>query len=404
MSRALAAAALALLLAGAAGAEPGVAADPRVDLMGLLQRLSGDPSAARNPASDAAAERFAPWAAHPAVARLARMRERSFGGIVPAQYAFYLSTPLPAAESLPAPELFALRAGGRSELAAWRAELADFALASDYARWWEGRAAARAEELAAVRRGADRELGRPLARLLGARLWASWTVVVSPFHPPGGGAAWVVEENPGRPDVYVVYGPSYRGARPEPEDPLLFAESALPEAIFAVAYVLYELCRPALSASRAACDENCVHRHWVSAVSASLVGQLWGARARSEHRRRWPGGALQPEVDRAFEAYLIGRARWPDVIEARGPLSAPFLGGREPRCELLDASRYGDRLFSRRLAAYLDARLESRPDPALRRARAELEARRALSPASPERAGRPAALGRAEGRAGSSGR
>jgi len=387
-----AALALVLLSAGVArGIEPEISSDVRIDLVGLLERLSGDPGAARNPVSDAAVEHFAPWAAHPAIVHLAGMRRGGFSGAVPAQYALYLTTSPVLREALPVPSFFVERAGGRAVLDAWLAELSDFVRASGFLEWERARAAAREEELASVRAASGGEdLGAPLTRLLGARPWSSWNAVVSPFFPPGGSAAWIVEETSGRPAVFTVYGPTWRSRGPgQPphlaaDEPVRFAECVLPEAAFVMAYAVYEVCRPVLRAAPNVCDvassgssEDCVHRHWVRSIVHRLLKDRWGRRAAKEHRKRWPGGSRQAQADAALDSYASDRVRYPDLMDARGILSAPFLEGHAPECRLVDRSRWQEQLYSRRLASYLDARLELRPDEELEAARRELAAARA---------------------------
>ncbi|MEQ1918939.1 MAG: hypothetical protein ABL955_07040, partial [Elusimicrobiota bacterium] len=262
---------------------------------------------------------------------------------------------------------------------------------SGFLEWERERAAAREEELAIVRAASGGEdLGAPLTRLLGARPWSSWTAVVSPFFPPGGSAAWIVEETSGRPAVFTVYGPSWRSPGPGlasrlvADEPARFAESVLPEAAFVMAYAVYEVCRPALRAAPNACAgesagsaEDCVHRHWVRAIVHRLLKDRWGRRAAKEHRKRWPSGSRQPTVDAALDDYVSDRVRYPDMMDARGLLSSPVLEGRVPECRLVDRSRWQEQLYSRRLASYLDARLELRPDVELEGARRELATARA---------------------------
>jgi len=391
-------AALVLAAAPAFAAEPvpapapAIVADARLDLVGLLQRLSGDPSATRNPESDAAVLRFAPWKDHPAVKDLARMRAAGFAWDAPAQYAVYLSS-LPAlSEARPAPDFFATLAGGRAALDAWRAELADFARVSDFPAWERERAPRREAELAAVRASADGDLAAPLAAFLGARTWDSWTVAVSPFFPPGGGASWILEEKPGRPDVVVVYGPSWtrrsawRRSRPVADEPRAFAAGAWPEAAFSMTYAVYEACRPVLKPSPSVClgmqgltnAEDCVQQHWVRGIVARLIASRYGAAAAKSYREHWPPTAYQAGVDAALAAYEGDRSRYKDLMDAADLLSAPFQpDGRAPACRAVDPSRWRETVYARRLAYYLDARLEARPDADLEKVRAELAAFRA---------------------------
>lgn len=304
--------------------------------------------------------------------RLAEMRAHGFAWDAPAQYAVYLSTPPDLREVHPAPDFFASLAGGKDELTAWRAELSDFAKVSGFLDWEKERAPEREAELASVRAAADgRELAAPLAAYLGAKPWASWTVAVSPFFPPGGGASWVLEEKPGLPDVIVVYGPSWskgshwRRSRPVPDSPAEFAAGAWPEAVFAMTYVLYEVCRPALKPVPDACagleglvnPEDCVQQTVVRGVVARLIEGEFGAAAARAYRAHWPATPYQDKEDAALLAYEADRAAEPDLMAAAGRLFAPFQAdGKAPTCRLIDHSRDAETVYSRRLRYYQEAR------------------------------------------------
>jgi len=313
------------------------------------------------------------------------MRAKGFGWDAPAQYAVYLSSDL--REAAPAPDFFAALAGGKAELGAWRGELSDFVRVSGFPDWERGREPAREKELAAVRAaGAGRDLAAPLARYLGLRPWSSWTVVVSPFFPEGGGASWVLEEKSGRPDVVVVYGP-YRRNGPkillDAGAPAEFAAGAWPEAVFSATYALYEACRPALRPAADACrglpglvnPEDCVQQVWVRGIVARLVEGEFGAAAARAYREHWPPTPYQEKIDAALRAYEAGRASASDLMDAAGALAAPFQAdGKAPACRLVDRARWPEAVYARRAAYYLEARLERRPDAELEKARADLVA------------------------------
>jgi hypothetical protein len=378
----------AAVAAPAAAARPTIVADARFDLVGLLERLSGDPHAPSNPVSDAAVVRFARWKDHPAVTRLTKMREKGFAWDAPAQYAVYLSSPPELREVYPAPSFFATLAGGKAELDAWRGDAADFARVTGFLDWERERAPQRETELSAVRAAAGgRDLEAPLVRYLGLRSWADWTIVVSPFFPNGGGASWVLEEKPGRPDVYVVFGlywqkkgfwgrSSMSGGSAEK-----YAQSVWPEAVFSTTYALYEVCRPVLKFSPGACEgmrglvnaEDCVQQTWVRGVVARLMASEFGAPAARAYREHWPPTPYQEKVDAALSAYENERATSPDLMSAAGALLAPFQAdGKAPDCRLVDRARWPEVVYARRLSYYLEGRLEARPDAELEKARADI--------------------------------
>jgi hypothetical protein len=392
MSPARALLALALLLPSLAAAEPRVATDPRMELMGLLLRLAGDARSPRNAFADAAAERFAAYSSHPAVRRLAAALEHGAGRALPAQYAVYLSSPPELSELYPAPPYFSAPFGGRAELEAWRVELSSFARVSGFLDWERETRPEREGFAAAAGAAGKAELGRPLARLLGARTWGEWTVVPSAFHEEGAGDSWVLEEKPGLPDVYVLLGPR---AKPAGE-PLSwgsteqFAAGVLPEAVFTMAYAVYEACRPSFNANAAACEgqatglvnpEDCVQQYWVRELTARVVEQTAGPRAAAAYRASWHGPFSAP-VRAAVDRYLAERGRYRDLLDAADLLFGPFRSlSPGAACRPLDPARYAEPAYARRMGYYLRARLEARPDPA---ARAALDALGAQSrPATP---------------------
>ena len=371
----------------ASAAQPEVRADARLDLVGLVQRLSGDPHAPRNLESDAAAERFAKWAGHPAVTGLAKLRAAGFAWDIPMQYALYLSTPPSLTPALPAPPFFAETAGGAASLEAWRAALADFARVSGFMDWEKEREPRRREELAAVRAslgGAD--LSADLVAELGAKTWDKWTVTVSPFFARGGVGAWVLEEKAGRPDIVVMYGPDWK-PRPAADPPSVFAAWVYPEAAFSMAYAIYDACRPVLKPAADVCagqhidnPEDCVQQSWVRGVVARVVRKRYGAEAEEAYRSLAPRTAVQSRIDQALDGYDRERTKYKDLMDFRGPLIAPFVEKGKDACPVVDPARWSEKVYARRLAYYLDGRLEAHPDPELEKVRARLAAFRAAEP------------------------
>lgn len=369
-----------------ARAEPDVRSDARLDLVGLVQLLSGDPHAARNLEADAAFERFERWSRHPAVKGLTAMRKNGFAWDIPLQYALYLSSPPALAEAYPAPSFFAETAGGAAALAAWREDLVDFARVSGFMDWEREREPRRREEIEAVRASAGgADLAPDLIAELGLKPWSSWTVVTGPFFGRGGVGAWVLEEKAGRPEIVVMYGPN-RNPRPSPDSPARFAAWVYPEAAFAMAYALYEVCRPAMKPVPGVCEgmgsmnnpEDCVEQRWVRGLVARVVERRFGPDSASEYRAQRPPSKFQDGVDAALDVYDSDRAKYKDIIDARALLAAPVQpDGKSPACAVVSPERFPETVYARRLAYYLDGRLEAHPDSALAKARARLEAFRA---------------------------
>jgi hypothetical protein len=314
------------------------------------------------------------------------MRRHGFAWDIPMQYAMYLSTPPALREVYPTPDFFGEMAGNRMILDAWRGELSDFARVSGFLDWEKERAPLREAELAAVRAstgGAD--LSAELVAELGVKTWASWTVAVGPFFARGGGGAWVIEEKPGRPDIVVMYGPKY-APEPVPDTPERFAAGVTPEVIFSLAYAILESCRPHMILTMAVCEglpnlrnpEDCAEQLWVRGIVGRLVERRYGRKGVEEYLESWSRSPYQAKVSAALGEYEKNRARYKDLMDARGILAAPFQpDGRAPECVVSDPTRWGEKIYARRLVYYLEARLEAHPDPELKKTLVDLKAYRA---------------------------
>jgi hypothetical protein len=363
--------ALSLLPAGAAAEpQPRVATDARMDLMGLVQLLSGAPRVPRNPFTDAAAVRFSRFRSHPAVLALAAMRARGGGDGYAAEYAVYLSSPPELSENPPAPVLFADAFGGRAALEAWRRDLSAFARDSGFLTWEEETRGEREAFADAARRAqGGRDLAAPLVRMLGARTWGDWIVYVSPFFPQGNSDAWILEEKVGRPQVAVFFGPYWEEGHFSGGHPEEFAADAWPEAVFTMTYALSEACRPAYRPARDICRgldgllnaEDCVQHYWVREVVGRLLEENFGRPAASAYRARSKSGPRDDEARTSIEAYLHDRVRYRDLVDAAAPLYAPF-GVLEAPCRTDDPGRFDHPIYARRMSYYLEARLEAGPD------------------------------------------
>lgn len=376
----LAAFALAAACAAAASALE-IRSDMRVDLIGLLQQLSGDNAFQRSEALARTLREFEPFRSHPAVQRMALMRGRGFKGNIPGQYAVYLSTGPDLRETYPAPEFFAGKAGGAEQLRLFLKEAGDFVRDTRFASWH----AARGEEAARLN-GALREsiagvdLEGPLVRYLGLRSWASWVMVPSVFYRPGVTSSWILEEKPGLPDIFVILGPNSEGDKRAFGDAATLAEGIWSEPLFSTAYVMVELCRPQLQPVKGLCDErwdvsdseSCFEKRWVDAIKARLGKTVFG-----DGWRSGPEEPLRSEIGRGVDSALIDyeshRQAHTDMIGSTAMLAAPMQrGGLPPDCLLIDEGRFQEALYARRLAWYLDMRLARKPEPELLSVRSRL--------------------------------
>lgn len=368
---------LAFAFGAPAAAALEVRSDVRVDLVGLLQLMAQGNGVARSDYLKGVLKRFEPFKSHAAVRRLAEMGKSGFRGDIPGNYAVYLSAPPDIREAFPVPEFFTDNAGGRPQLSAFLLEMNGFVLDSGFMEWH----ASQREEIALVENSlretlAGADLEGPLVRYLGLRSWDRWIVVPSPFFPEADGSSWVLEEKPGLPDVYVIYGPSWVKGRavfgPVPR----IAHGVWPEAIYSTLYVMVELCRPQLRLVRDVCEsrwkfkdaemESCVEKRWMDAIRRRLQEQVFGEGGHA--------GPPQSKLDRAVASALIEyegqRERYPDMISRTADLLAPLQSdGLPANCRLIDESRFQETLYARRLEWYLEMRLSARPDSDLMKVR-----------------------------------
>ncbi|HEX4046862.1 MAG TPA: hypothetical protein VH309_03465 [Elusimicrobiota bacterium] len=369
--------------ADAAAPQPRVATDARMDLMGLVELLSGAPGVPRDPFTDAAAARFSSLRGDPAVRGAAAIRARGASRGLLMQYAVYLSSPPELAETAPIAPYFYAPFGGRARLEDWRKDLSAFARKSGFLAW-ENETRAQRESFAAAARRAQggRDLGAPLQRLLGARTWGDWVVFVTPFSPEGGSDSWIMEERGGRPQVVVIFGPYWDGRSFGVVRPAEFAAAAWPEAVFTMTYALSEACRHAFLLTHEICRglpglvniEDCVQHYWVRELVARLVEGSYGRAAASGYLETG-GGPYDGAVRASIETYVRGRARYRDLLDAAAPLYAPFNGGASAAaCRVDDPARFSEPIYARRMAYYLEGRVEAGPDA---KASAELEELRA---------------------------
>jgi hypothetical protein len=356
-----------------------------MDLMGLVQSLSGAPGAEHNPFADAAAARFSRFRGHPAVLGAAAMRARGGGRGLLMQYAVYLSSPPELAEVYPAPVFFSDAFGGRAALDSWRKDLAAFARDSGFLAWEDETRAERESFADAARRAqGGRDLSAPLVRLLGARTWGDWVVIVSPFYPQQGSDSWILEEKKeGRPQVVVLYGPAWNGKAFGGGTPVEFARAAWPEAVFTMTYAVTEACRPAFKLSLDVCRgltglsnvEDCVSHYWVREIVARLIEETFGRAAARDYREAEHAPFDEPSRA-ALETYVRGRERYRDLLDAAVPLYSPFTGGAPAAaCRVDDPRRLDEDIYARRMTYYLEARLEAGPDPKAAAALKELRER-----------------------------
>lgn len=363
-----------------------IRSDVRVDLMGLLQQLSGDDPVERSDYLDGVLKRFAPFRSHAAVRRLRRMSRKGFRGNVPGNYAVYLSTPPALREAFPVPEFFSDKAGGRAQLDSFLAELNAFVRDAGFLEWHASQNEETSRLETALRETfAGIDLEGPLVRYLGLRSWDRWVVVPSAFFLDGARSAWVLEEKPGLPDIYVVVGPEWDRGRPSFSPAARAAHGIWAEPIYSTLYMMVEFCRPGIRPVKNLCEtawrfsdlEDCLEKRWVDAIRLRLHEQAFrGVR---------PPGPSRSKLDGAVYSAMAGfegrRDECPDMIACSGELLAPLQSDGLPvQCRIIDESRFQEELYARRLGWYLEMRLARSPDPALLGVRARL--REARGPAA----------------------
>lgn len=151
-----AAALLAGLLCTAAAAAPQIAVDPRLELLGVVQRLAGQEKA---PPDDAAYarlvdERFGPWKGHPVV-RLYADLAKGPGDPLGVILLYYTDPPALALKDPSAPVPFADTENGGEKILSFVWQLRDFAARSGFQAFFKENASRYAE----AERSARREVG-----------------------------------------------------------------------------------------------------------------------------------------------------------------------------------------------------------------------------------------------------
>jgi hypothetical protein len=328
-----------------------VAADPRIELLSVVQCLAGYEQLG---AADLAYRReilarFAPWRRHPAVTLFARMAREGFTRDAPPAVMLRLAEP-PALE-LRAPFSVYLEtcAGGRGRLFAFLDSLRDFAAESRFMEFHAAHEELFRRLVAETRRALrpTRIVG-PLEDYFGVREHG-YHLILAPLLHPGGYAA-EVERPPGIVDCYAILGPSgaHRG-RPRFWDPdaleaLLWHEFShvfvgnLPDDCrrgIAADSALFAPLRARMQAQGYARWEVCADEHLVRAVGVRLVARMAGRHAAEKalDGQLRLGFTYLPRLLSGLERYERERALFPTLGDFCPDLAEALRRPELPRIE-----------------------------------------------------------------------
>lgn len=335
----------------AAPSFPEMRADPRFELLGMVQLLAGADrrySAFQRhdiPYQRAAQAHFAPFKRHPAVLRFTELSDKGFEYLMAYQFMFALSDPpeLALREELPAP--LVERMGGAARAEEFRRLLADFSQASGFPGFLE-RMRPELEPMLEEVRGQARRIdtkGR-LERYLGEPLKVRYDFILSTFAEPVLVTTFHRVGPDGVPRLTSLYGPEDQ----EGKFGFLFETRIGPiwwELTWERLTALAEPHRSRLKASESlyaplggACAPSwydCVQRHIAFAVGARLL-ELHGE---AEMAREWPVKYariglpyLGPLIEK-LKTYESDRARYPTLESFYPELVAAFeaLAARAPQ-------------------------------------------------------------------------
>ncbi|MDP3544165.1 MAG: DUF4932 domain-containing protein [Elusimicrobiota bacterium] len=325
---------LAALMAGplrAAPSYPEMRADPRFELLGMVQLLAGADtrySAFQRhdiPYQRAAQAHFAPHKGHEAVRRYSALTDKGFDYLMAYQFVFALSDPpeLALREQLPAP--LVERMGGAAAAEEFRLLLADFSKASGFPGFYarmEPRLSVLLEDVRAQARRIDTK--GVLERYLGAPIGIRYEFILSTFAEPVLVTTFQRTDPDGVPRLTSLYGPEDQ----EGKFGFLFESRIGPiwwELTLARLTTQAERHRARLERSAAlyaplggSCAPSwydCAQRHIAFAVGARLLER----RGAVEMAREWPVKYariglpyLAPLIEK-LKTYEADRARYPTL-------------------------------------------------------------------------------------------
>lgn len=338
---------LALALAAPLAAAPPFGADARVELLGVLQQLSGTrPELPADPVYRQAVEQaFAAHRGHPAVALYRQESERPGGESLGIALQYYTDPPeLARADPAHEPPYLSDEAAAARFQKTLRA-LRAFSEDARFREFFESRRAdyARAAEAARRELGVDDPLER-VERYLGLSLECRARWIVSPLYVPARRGSFIIPypdpatlpapgEEPFRVVTLLAYAPGARAAGTHVtqrhraalwQEPLFVfvdpAMAAFDRSLGARASAFY-------GAGPSSCrrrDADCVKSWVVQALSRRLDVQAFGRASAGPdggdpERERWVA-----RLDARLEEYERDRARWPTLWDFWPRLMAVF--------------------------------------------------------------------------------
>jgi hypothetical protein len=304
-----------------------VLVDPRIELMSVVQMLSGYPLTTRHNFSykQSVQDHFSIFKNHPAVLRFSDISRRSFNFDAPPKTMLALGDPPGLEPRMPYPEDVVLRAEGRRNLDQFAAALKDFAESSGFLEFFKTHEHT-CQQLAGDFALSSREAVKRVSSYAGLDL-SQVTVVLGLLLHRGGFAARL-EPTPGKSEGYALLGPAgSRGQLPIFGSPQEIAEITMheighlfvnsltekhSEEVERYARLYKTIVKP--MKNRAYPDwQTAVNEHVIRAITTRITFIMEGPKAGSEalHRERGKGFIYLDVLLNRLREYEVERERYP---------------------------------------------------------------------------------------------
>lgn len=358
--------------------------DPRVELAAVLLRLGGAGAGAEalNEEARLADERFAPFAAHPAVARVKSLSRGAAAGQTPLRLVLALGDPPELAERGLPPEPWLSAAGGPAGFRAFAADLRSFAKDSRFAEFYDASRPRHDASVAEARAEAVRETSPRAARAYLGVAPPRMSFLLTALLPASYGTDFAVKTETGS-AVWRIW-PAADGLGPARFRLDSFGDSVAHELIHGVTDALVpERFAPGGPVPRGCNDENaepswraCAQEHLVYAVTLRLLAADAGEEAAKIQAASYAerGYPRLPRLLDLLKEYERNRDRFPTLAGFAPRLLSAF-GSADADREAARAAR-ASAFMVKGVAAFMAGDVPG--------ATALLRRARALAPEDPE--------------------
>jgi hypothetical protein len=308
-----------------------VVVDPRIELMSVVQLLSGYFLITHHDFQyrQEAVAYFAPYEEHAAVRLFGEMSQRGFAGSVVPEAMVVLTAPPVLAERAPFSTQAIRGAGGEEALRAWIAALRDFAVVSDFERFFLEHQDTYAVGVNSTR-GKVRTAVDAIGQYTGVPI-TSGTVVLGPLLHDGGFSA-SYENGPDSLEVFAFMGPSEsRDGLPDFGEVARVGDLVAHELSHTIVNPLTRQHSAQVEGSEHLLDtiaeamrrngysawETVVNEHVIRAITTRLVFRLRGEEAgRQELARELQRGFIHiPSLIERLEEYEQSPEQFPTIAE-----------------------------------------------------------------------------------------